>query len=54
MTENEKFELLAEEFYKETGMLPPGKDDMSGTPWVDRSEAWDKFLHKKFGRLSSQ
>lgn len=47
---NERFEALAAEFRRETGMLAPGKDSplASGeTDEVSRNDAWRKFLAKR-------
>ncbi len=45
---NDRYEDLAEKFYKKTGMLAPGKDDapeMHGQNTIEeRIKAWDKFI----------
>lgn len=42
---NDRFERLAAQFYEETGMMAPGKDDHSGSYTREaRCAAWDKWL----------
>lgn len=54
MTADERFELLAEEFRKDTGMLAPGKDQPAacgGTPThEERRAAWRKWLRGRLDR----
>lgn len=40
MNANERFEYMAEQFYKKTGMLAPGKDDA-----IPRSDNYKQKLH---------
>ena len=43
--ESEKFDALAAEFYRDTGMLPLGKDDPRGIHTrKERSAAWALWL----------
>lgn len=44
---NEMFEELAEQFYKDTGFMAPGKDDVSGVSYEKRTEAWYKWLSSR-------
>lgn len=47
MNANERFEKLAAEFYKDTGMLPPGKDDpFTSRTREERTKAWEEWLNK--------
>lgn len=52
MNANEIFEEAAEEFYKKTGLLAPGKDDpFSSVSREKRWEEWERFLKEKWGSL---
>lgn len=55
MNANERFELMAEEFYKKTGMLAPGKDSPPGFH-VDSEKLaseWFKFCTEYNERVYS-
>jgi len=43
---NERFERLAAQFYRETGLMAPGKSEPAAgihTPYEERMEAWLKW-----------
>ncbi len=48
---NERFERLAEEFYRETGIFAPGKSQPvewgETHPEKERWDAWDKWVKKQ-------
>jgi hypothetical protein len=41
---NASYEWLAEKFYRETGMMAPGKADPFGSGEADRGKAWNEWL----------
>lgn len=45
MTANERFEIMAEVFYRRTGLLRPGKDSAmaSESAEEERRESWSDF-----------
>ena len=48
---NDRFERVAAEFYKETGMLAPGKDPgTQGPPYYERKERWDAWMDAGMAR----
>jgi hypothetical protein len=52
LTPLDQWESLAEEFYKETGFLRPGKDMPSAYPWTDEQEekreaTWKEWAAKR-------
>ena len=49
MGPTERYEALAERFYKDTGIMAPGKDSPPGfstATYEERIEAWEKWLAK--------
>lgn len=55
MDANERFELMAEDFYNKTGMLAPGKDSPAGF-YVDSEKLaaeWFKFCSEYNDRVFS-
>ncbi len=49
MNANERFEYMAELFYKDTGLMAPGKNSPSACGIVSREqrdEAWNKWIDK--------
>lgn len=47
-TPNERFERLAEEFHRETGVLAPGKDDAAPSmDYEDRLDLWRRWLGRE-------
>ena len=54
MNHNEWFEEVAEEFYRKTGMMAPGKDQpaaMGGHPTLEeRQEAFMEFCKEREGQ----
>lgn len=52
MNTNERFEYMADKFYKETGIMAPGKDDclMSHT-YDERAKKWSEWLELFYSGL---
>lgn len=52
MNPNERFEIVAAVFHKETGYLAPGKDQACASESLEaeRAEAWTDF-HAAYGRI---
>ena len=45
---NDRYERLAVEFYRETGMMAPGKDDpICHHTYADRWTAWEAWTHRR-------
>lgn len=47
---DEEYEIMAAKFYKETGIMAPGKDCAPGSGQMDfeqRADAWDDWLMRK-------
>ena len=47
---NDEYERLADEFYRDTGMMAPGKDQpaaLGGEPYGVRVEAWQQWLKRR-------
>lgn len=45
MNSNERFEYMAAKFYKETGMMSPGKDDcLMSHDYDERIKKWSEWL----------
>jgi hypothetical protein len=40
---NEEYEQLAEEFYRKTGLMAPGKDVPAAMGLQDKAETWQKW-----------
>ena len=54
MNSNEGFEVMAELFYRETGMMAPGKDCPAGfgpSDYNERVEAWKKWIEEFYSNL---
>ena len=52
MNANERFEVMASLFYKETGIMAPGKDDCLGThDTQQRLDAWGPWIEKFYSEL---
>ena len=57
MNSNERYEYMAELFYKETGMMAPGKDNPAAFGGADELsereifEAWDKWTAEFYEKL---
>lgn len=49
MNANERFEYMAEQFYKKTGMLAPGKDDA-----IPRDEEYKQEVHCKWAIFAEE
>jgi hypothetical protein len=47
---NDEYEKLADQFYRETGMMAPGKDQpaaMGGPDYEKRWNAWKNWIQTK-------
>tara|TARA_R110002020_G_scaffold150741_1_gene327552 strand:- start:195 stop:401 length:207 start_codon:yes stop_codon:yes gene_type:complete len=54
MNSNERFEYMAELFYKDTGLMAPGKDSPVAcgiTNREQRDEAWNEWIEKFYSKL---
>ncbi len=54
MDANERFEYMAELFYKETGFMAPGKDSPAGMGATDREARqakWGKWIESFYAGL---
>lgn len=54
MNTNERFEYMAELFYKETGIMAPGKDAPAGFSCLspeERNLAWGEWSEKFYSNL---
>ena len=54
MNSNERFELMADKFYSETGMMAPGKDYPAGfgvADYDERVKAWREWAEKFYSDL---
>lgn len=54
MNANERFEYMAKLFYKETGLMAPGKDSPAAFGVTDREErqiAWKEWVEKFYDSL---
>ena len=54
MKANERFEYMAELFYKDTGMMAPGKDSpaaFGATNREEREAAWHRWAEKFYEGL---
>lgn len=52
MNANERFEYMAELFYKKHGILAPGKDDpISPVTESERYKLWDEFKEEFYSEL---
>ena len=54
MNSNERFEYMAELFYKDTGLMAPGKDSPIAcgiTNREQRYEAWNEWIEKFYDGL---
>ena len=50
----ERYEALAAEFYDETGMMAPGKDDPLGThEYETRVAAWRKWVYARVEKMNA-
>ena len=57
MNANDRFEVMAEKFYKETGIVAPGKDcpaEFSDHSYDQRVNAWRKWAEKFYSDLFSK
>ena len=57
MNANDRYEARAARFYKETGMMAPGKDEppgFSAHTWEERMEAWNKWVRHLAPRSDEQ
>ena len=52
----EKYENVAEEFYRDTGLMAPGKDDagFSSMTYEERRAEWDKWMDARIARQREQ
>ena len=49
MNPNTKYEFIAGAFYRDTGLMAPGKDDPFGgseSDFMERQKAWDNWQKK--------
>ena len=53
MDANKKFEIKARIFYKMTGVIAPGKDDMMGMDYKTRLTIWEDWNSKNIGILNA-
>ena len=54
MNANERFEYMAELFYKATGFMAPGKDSCAAfgvTDTEERDKKWKEFIEVFYSRL---
>ena len=54
MNSNERFEYMAELFYKDTGLMAPGKDSPVAcgiTNREQRGESWNEWIEKFYDGL---
>ena len=42
---NASFEWLADRFYRETGLMAPGKDDALAGDMNERRKAWNEWMN---------
>ena len=57
MNANERFEYMADLFYRQTGHMAPGKDSPAAFGVVDREEvqkAWAEWVENFYSDLFSQ
>ena len=54
MNANERFEYMAELFYKATGFMAPGKDSPAACGITNKEqidEAWNKWIEEFYSKL---
>ena len=54
MKASDRFEVMAEKFYRETGMMAPGKDfpaELSGPDCGERVDAWKIWIENFYSEL---
>ena len=46
LSANDKFEIIADIFYRMTGYMAPGKDSREGHSYEERLEIYDAWIEK--------